>query len=84
MKYTFDYKETLERRVEIYAANLGEAIMEMYRQINDEEIVLDSQDFAGATLSLPVECNPMVKICDEGEGMSADATSCMDIEIDWW
>lgn len=84
MKYTFDYEETLARRVEIYADNLGEAILEMHRKLKDEEIVLNSEDFIGAKISMPVEYNPMIKVCDEGEAMNEEATSCMDIEIDWW
>ena len=84
MRYVFDYEETLTRRIEIHADNLGEAILEMHRRINDEEIVLNSEDFAGGKLSMPVECNPMVRVMDEGESMSDEAVSCMDIEIDWW
>ena len=84
MKYTFDYEETLVRRVEVYADNLGEAILEMNRRLKDEEIVLGAEDFGGAKLSMPVECNPMIRITDEGNDMGEEATSCMDIEIDWW
>ncbi len=84
MKYIFNYEEVLQRRVEIHADNLGEAIIEMHRRINDEEIVLCAEDFAGGKLSMPVDCNAMIRITDEGESMSAEAVSCMDIEIDWW
>ena len=84
MQYTFDYEETLIRRVGIYADNLGEAISEMLRRIKDEEIVLNAEDFAGGKLSMPVANNPMIRVMDEGESMNEDATSLMDIEIDWW
>ena len=84
MKYVFDYEETLVRRVEIYADDLGEAINEMHRRIGEEEIVLCAEDFLGAKLSMPVSENSMIRVTDEGENMSEEAISCMDIEIDWW
>lgn len=84
MRYVFDYEETLVRRVEIYADDLGKAINEMHRRINEEEIVLNSEDFAGGKLSMPVAENYMINVTDEGERMSDEAVSCMDIEIDWW
>ena len=55
MKFTFDYKETLERRVTIEANSLAEAILEIERRIEQEEIVLDAEDFAGGEITMPLE-----------------------------
>lgn len=82
MLYTFEYEETLSRKVKISANNLGEAIVEMERRIRDEEIVLSADDFYGAKLSMPVDENAFISVLDEGERIKDD--DCMTIEIDWW
>ena len=82
MKYTFDYEETLQRRVEVYADNLGEAILKIRNQVDNQELVLSGDDWIGSKLSIPAEVNPMVRITDEGKEI--EDVSCMDIEIDWW
>ena len=82
MLYTFDYEETLARRVEISARNLSEALQELYNKIDEEEIVLDSSDFAGAKISMPLKCNHYLKLTEEGE--TVDDVSYHNLEIDWW
>ena len=82
MKYTFDYEETLQRRVEVYADNLGEAILKIRNQVDNQELVLGGDDWIGSKLSIPAEVNPMVRVTDEGKEI--EDVSCMDIEIDWW
>ena len=42
MQFTFDYRETLERRIIIEADTMADAIQEIERRINAEEIVRDS------------------------------------------
>lgn len=82
MKYTFDYEETLMRRVEVYADNLGDAIVKIHQQIDNQKLVLGGDDWVGSKLSIPVEVNPMVRVTDEGK--EVEDVSCMDIEVDWW
>ena len=50
MKFVFDYEETLTRRVVIDANCLSDALHEIERRIEDEEIVLGSEDFVGGLL----------------------------------
>lgn len=82
MKYVFDYEETLVRRIEIHADNLGEAIMEMHRRINDEEVVLCAEDFAGAKLSMPVAENTVPHL--ERYGEDVKDKEGLDLVIDYW
>lgn len=55
MKYTFDYEEKLERRIVIEADSLGEALNQFYQDIENQTIVLDANDFVGATLRMPFD-----------------------------
>lgn len=82
MKFTFDYKETLVRRVTIDAVCLSEAITQIERMIEDEEIVLNSEDFVGGEIRMPLEENflPQLEYCGE----SVKDKSDMDILIDFW
>lgn len=47
MKYKIEITETLQRVVEVEADNLSNAIVQVTRDYNDEEIVLDAMDFVG-------------------------------------
>lgn len=47
MKYKIEITETLQRVVEVEADNLSNAILQVTRAYNDEEIVLDAMDFVG-------------------------------------
>lgn len=82
MKFVFDYEETLTRRVIIDADNLANAIKEIKRRIDDEEIILGAEDFAGGEIRMPLEQNflPQLQLCGE----SVDSTENLDIVIDFW
>ena len=82
MKFTFDYEETLTRRVVIDADNLAEAINEIERRINDEEIVLDAEDFAGGEIRMPLDANRLPQLQYYGESMKD--IQGLDILIDYW
>lgn len=82
MKFTFDYEEILQRRVVIDANSLSDAIKEIERRIEDEEIVLDSQDFAGGKISMPLEDNFFPSL--ESYGDSVKDKKGLDIVIDYW
>lgn len=82
MKFTFDYKETLERRVTIEADNLAEAILEVERRIDDEEIVLSAEDFAGGQLSMPLETTCFPRL--ECYGEVVKGREGLDLVIDFW
>lgn len=82
MKFTFDYEETLTRRVVIEANCLSEAIDEIERRINDEEIVLCAEDFAGGTIKMPLEENHLPQLQHYGESM--ENKQGLDIVIDYW
>lgn len=82
MKFTFDYEETLTRRIVIDAGNLTEAINEIERRINNEEIVLGAEDFAGGEIRMPLDTNflPQLQHCGE----SVKDIQELDILIDYW
>ena len=82
MKFVFDYEETLTRRVIIDADNLANAIKEIERRIDDEEIVLGAEDFAGGEIRMPLEENflPQLQLCGE----SVNSTKNLDIVVDFW
>lgn len=82
MKFTFDYEETLTRRVTIDAENLSDAIKELERRIDQEEIVLNAEDFAGGKISMPLTENflPTLENCGESVQDKED----LDIVIDYW
>lgn len=82
MKFTFDYKEILERRIVIEADTMADAIQEIERRIDAEEIILNSEDFAGGQISMPLEENyfPQLRHCGEAVENKND----MDIVVDFW
>ena len=82
MKFTFDYEETLVRRVVIDADNLADAMQEMHRRIDEEEIVLGAEDFAGGTIKMPLEENYLPQLQHFGE--SVENKDGLDIVIDYW
>ena len=82
MKFTFDYEETLTRRVVIDADDLADALQEIHRRINEEEIVLCAEDFAGGTIKMPLEENHLPQLQHYGESM--ENKQGLDIVIDYW
>ena len=82
IQFVFDYEETLKRRVGIYAENLAEAIKEMHRRIDEEEIVLSAEDFAGGKISMPLDVGSAPRLELYGEGVKD--TEGFGIMIDMW
>lgn len=82
MKFVFDYKETLERRVTIEADTLGEAIATMNHRLEKEQIVLGADDFAGAELRMPLSENVLPRLQEYGENVKDNDS--LDILIDFW
>lgn len=82
MKFTFDYEETLLRRVVIDAETMADAIQEIERRIDAEEIVLGAEDFVGGKLRMPLEENFLPQLHDCGE--SVKNKDDLDIVVDFW
>ena len=82
MKFTFDYKETLERRVTIEADNFAEAILEVERRIDQEEIVLGAEDFAGGKITVPLEANSFPRL--EFYGEAEKDPEGLDLVVNCW
>lgn len=82
MKFTFDYEETLTRRVVIEASNLAEAVEELGCKIDAEEIVLGAEDFASGTIKMPLECNHLPRL--ELFGEPVENKDGLSIVIDCW
>jgi hypothetical protein len=82
MKFTFDYEETLTRRIVIEENTLAAAITQIERMIEDEEIVLGAEDFAGGEIRMPLEENylPQLQLCGEAVKNKSE----MDIVVDFW
>ena len=82
MQFVFDYEETLTRRVVIEADCLSDALREIERRIEDEEIVLNSEDFVGGQISMPMKENylPQLRNCGDDVENSED----FDIIVDFW
>lgn len=82
MKFVFDYEETLTRRVIIDADCLSDALHEIERRIEEEEIVLNSEDFVGGQISMPIKENylPQLRNCGDDVENSED----FDIIVDFW
>lgn len=82
MKFTFDYKEILTRRIVIEADTMADAIQEIERRIDAEEIVLDSEDFVGGEITMPLDENflPQLRNCGEDVKNIKD----LDIVVDLW
>lgn len=82
MKFTFDYEETLTRRIVIDAKNLSNAIKELERRIDQEEIVLGAEDFVGGKISMPLMENFLPTLENCGEPVRNKEN--LDIVIDYW
>jgi hypothetical protein len=82
MKFTFDYKEILARRVIIEADTMADAIQEIERRINAEEIVLDSEDFVSGEITMPLNENLLPRLRDCGENV--EDKDDLDIVVDFW
>lgn len=82
MKFTFDYEETLTRRIVIEADHLSDAIRELETKIDNQEIVLGSEDFVCAEVRMPLEKNFFPRLQKFGE--SVKDTEDLDIVIDCW
>ena len=82
MKFTFEYEETLQRRVVIEENTLAAAIMEIERRIEDEEIVLGAEDFAGGKISMPLTENTLPHL--ELYGEDVKGKEGLDLVIDYW
>ena len=82
MKFTFDYKEILERRVVIEADTMADAIQEIERRIDAEEIVLDSEDFVGGEITMPLNENFLPQLRSGGENV--EDKNDLDIVVDFW
>ena len=82
MKFTFDYEETLSRRVRIEADTLAEAIKEVESRIEKEQIVLCAEDFAMGKITMPLEENFLPQL--EKYGDLVENKEGLDIVIDYW
>jgi len=82
MKFTFDYEETLLRRVVIDAETMADAIQEIERRIDAEEIVLGAEDFAGGELRMPLEENFLPQLRDCGDLVKNK--NDLDLVVDFW
>lgn len=82
MKFVFDYEEILTRRVVIDADCLSDALHEIERRIEDEEIILGAEDFVGGQISMPMEENffPQLNYCGE----SMENVKDLDLVVDSW
>lgn len=82
MKFTFDYSEQLTRRVSIDAPSFMDAIDILKNKIDNEEIVLDSSDFVGADIKMPLDKNflPQLQQCGE----TVEDIEDVDLLIDFW
>lgn len=82
MQFVFDYEETLIRRIIVDADCLSDAIKEVERRIEDEEIILTSEDFASGQISMPLEENylPQLRNC----GNDVEDKNDLDIVVDFW
>lgn len=84
MKFVFDYEETLSRRVSVDADNLGDAIAAIRNMIDNETIVLGSEDFLAGKISLPLEKNSPYYVRVEKCGETVKDVSDLDIVIEEW
>lgn len=82
MKFTFDYRETLARYIVIEANSMADAIKEIERRIDDEEIVLDSEDFVGGEISMPLDENFLPQLRNYEEDVKDK--NGLSIVIDSW
>lgn len=82
MKFTFDYEETLSRRIHVEADTLAEAIKEIESRIEKEQIVLCAEDFATGKITMPLEENFLPQL--EKYGDLVENKEGLDIVIDYW
>lgn len=82
MKFTLDYKETLIRRVIIEADTMADAIQELERRIDAEEIILTSEDFVGGEITMPLDENFLPQLRDCGEDVKDK--NDLDIVVAFW
>ena len=82
MEFKFDYKETRIRRIAIEADSLLKAIQKIENQINNEEITLNSSDFSGGEISMPLEDNFLPQLRLYGENV--EKKDGLDLIIDFW
>lgn len=82
MKFTFDYKEILTRRIDIDASSFLDAIEILKDKIENEEIVLDSSDFVGAEIHMPLKENFLPQL--QLYGKSVEPHVDTDLLIDFW
>lgn len=82
MKFTFDYEETLSRRIHVEADTLAEAIKEVESRIEKEQIVLCAEDFAMGKITMPLEENFLPQL--EKYGDLVENKEGLDIVIDYW
>jgi len=82
MKFTFDYKEILTRRIVIEADTMADAIQEIERRIDAEEIVLNSEDFVGGEITMPLDENSLPQLRNCGEDV--ENKNDFDIVVDFW
>lgn len=82
MKFTFDYEEILTRRIVIDADCLSDALHEVERRIEEQEIILGAEDFAGGQISMPMEENflPQLNHCGE----SVKDIKDLNLVVDFW
>lgn len=82
MKFTFDYEETLARRITVDASCLSDAITQIEHMIENEEIVLGAEDFVGGEIRMPLGENflPQLRFCGE----SMESEDDVDVVIDFW
>ena len=82
MRFVFDYEETLVRRISIEASHFSDAIKEIERRIDAEEIILGAEDFAGAELRMPLGENFLPRLQKSGE--CVETGDDVDILVDFW
>ena len=82
VKFYFDYEETLCRRIEISADSLADAIKKLEDKIDNKDIILDSSDFVGGEIRMPVEKNFLPQIQHYGE--SVKNVEGLDIIVELW
>jgi hypothetical protein len=82
MKFTFDYKEILSRRITIEASSFLSAAEILREKLDDGEIILNSEDFTGAEITMPLCENFLPQLRDSGEDVEDKGN--FDILIDFW
>lgn len=82
MEYTFDYEETLVRRVKIEAKSFLDAVEILKNKIDNEDLVLDSSDFVSAEIRMPLEENYSPQLQVYGESV-VDKRG-FELVVDFW